>query len=62
MKSRDDAKVFLRCVDPRRDEPWWPVGMVQVLGIAQDYSGSDLLTFLCPHCGEKHESLVTRAR
>jgi hypothetical protein len=44
--------VVLRCNGDRVDE-----STVETLDIAEDIEGRDVLTFKCPVCGQRHESL-----
>ena len=44
-------EVYISCLDK-----FIPEDDVKMVNIQEDMQGRDLLTFICPECGEVHES------
>jgi len=49
--------VYLGCDKEQVKGMWVPENSVTFLDISEDESGRDVMTFICPNCGEKHKSL-----
>ena len=45
------VKVMLTCIKEYKLE-----SDVEFVNIEEDFEGRDLLTYICPECGEQHES------
>ena len=53
------AEVLLECNDdPMMVMEWVDVESVTFLNIEEDFEGRDVMTFVCPKCGNSHKSLV----
>lgn len=53
--SQDRMQVMTSC-----DKEWTDVKKVKFLDIEEDDTGRDVVTYICPKCGETHKSIVVR--
>lgn len=51
MNYERPIKVVLSCTGDYEDEQ-----NVQFLNIEEDFQGRDLMTYVCPKCGQEHKS------